>query len=403
MNYIELGSKAHKRASAGVLIGSTVTFAIMYSPQPLISLFSKQYHINPETASLSISLTTIALAASMFFVSMIAGAWKRKTVMSISLIVTSCLSVFSAFISNFNVFLALRFIEGISVACFPSIAMAYLNEEFSPKDLGKVMGYYVAGTAIGGLTGRIIIGTLTDLTNWHISFLIQGVISLMASIWFYMYLPDSKNFSRKFISKKQWYTNIKQTLFNRRLLAMYTTGFLIMGSYITILDYIGYPLTKAPYNLSQTVFGFLFTVNLFGVWSSILFGKLADKYSRRTIIGIAIAIIMGGALLTLNSYLPLKIAGVACVAFGFMAAHSVASSWIGLISLRNQKDQASSFYLMFYYTGSSLLGWTGGIVLNHIGWAGLVGYVCILLLFSLFTACQLSKEKQNSTGMSAAS
>ncbi|MCY9525791.1 hypothetical protein M5W68_11820, partial [Paenibacillus larvae] len=46
-----------------------------------------------------------------------------------------------------------------SIAGFPSIAMAYLNEEFSPKAIG--MGVYVAGTALGGFLGRVIIGGLT--------------------------------------------------------------------------------------------------------------------------------------------------------------------------------------------------------------------------------------------------
>lgn len=388
MNTITLGTKAHKRASIGVLIGSTITFAIMYSPQPLISLYSKQYHIPPETASLSISLTTIALAISMFFVSMFGGLWKRKSIMSLSLIITSFLTILSSFIQDFHLFLVLRFFEGISIACFPSIAMAYLNEEFSPQEIGKVMGYYVAGTATGGFIGRIIVGILTDLTTWHVSFLIQGLLSLIGSLWFLTYLPESNNLSRMKFSAAHFITSMKQTLFNKKLSAMYLTGFLLMGAYITILDYIGYPLTKAPYNLSQTVFGFLFVVNLFGIWSSILFGKLADKYSRKWILGLAISILAIGVLLTLDKHLFLKIIGVSAVAFGFMAGHSVASSWTGLLASKDCKGQASSFYLMFYYTGSSLFGWAGGLFLNHFNWNGLVGYVCILLAAALVIVCQ---------------
>ncbi len=388
MQYIQLGSKEHKRASGAVLIGSTITFAIMYSPQPLISLYSKLYHISPATASLSISLTAIALAVSMFFVSALAGAWRRKSIMSLSLIATSCLAILTSFVQNFQVFLIFRLLEGITIACFPSIAMAYLNEEFAPKDLGKVMGYYVAGTATGGLIGRIIVGTLTDLTNWHVSFLLQGIVSLAGSLWFLFYLPESKNFTKMVITAKEWSRRMKATLWNKQLLSMYVTGFLLMGSYITILDYIGYPLTKAPYFLSQTVFGFLFTVNLFGVYSSILFGKLADRYSRRIILALAISILMAGVLISLSGNLILKIVGVAAVAFGFMAGHSVASSWIGILAPKDCKGQASSFYLLFYYSGSSIFGWTGGIFLKHFGWSGLTAYVILLLLLAVCVSCK---------------
>jgi YNFM family putative membrane transporter len=388
MKYIEVGSKAHKHVSLGVLIGSTITFAIMYSPQPLISLFSKQYHIAPETASLSISLTTIALAISLFFVSMFSSSWNRKKFLCGSLLITSCLSILTSFIGNFYLFLSLRFFEGVSIAGYPAIAMAYLNEEFSPKDIGTVIGYYVAGNSLGALIGRIIIGTLTDITNWHTAFMIQGIVSLIGSIWLYISLPESQNFVKKSFSKYQLVSNIKSTLFNKKLLSMYATGLLLMGSYVTILDYIGFPLTRAPYSLSQTVFGFIFLVNLFGIWSSILFGKLADQYSRKHVIGLAIAIFIAGVLLTLNEHLIIKIIGLSGVAFGFTAANSVASSWTGLLASKDTKGQASSFYLLFYYVGSSLFGWLGGIFLNHFGWNGIVCYVCFLLFAAGLVSCK---------------
>lgn len=388
MQYIEPGSKSQKRASAGVLIGSTITFAIMYSPQPLISLYSEKYNITPATAGLSISFTTIALAVSLFFVSFLSGALNRKKIMSLSLIVTSCLSILSAFINDFQIFLLIRFLEGISIACFPSIAMAYLNEEFSPGNIGKVMGYYVAGTATGGFTGRLIIGTLSDLTGWHTAFLIQGILSLLGSLWFFIYLPESENFIKSKITFHKWISSMKRTILNKNLFSMYLTAFLLMGAYITILNYIGYPLTKPPYNLSQTFFGFLFVVNLFGVYSSILFGKLADRYSRRKILGLAVMIIIAGVLFTLNHHLAIKIIGVAAVAFGFMAGHSVASSFMGLLAPTDCKGQASSIYLLFYYAGSSLLGWIGGFILTNFQWSGLVFYVILLLLLAFCIACR---------------
>lgn len=75
---------------------------------------------------------------------------------------------------------------------------------------------------------------------------------------------------------------------------------------------------------------------------------------------IALAIFFAGALLTLYPNLIVKILGVALVAFGFFAGHSVASGWIGFIASQDQKGPASSYYLFFYYLGSSVLGWAGG-------------------------------------------
>lgn len=397
MSYIEIGSKEYKKVSAGILIGSIVNFALMYSPQPLISLYSELYHVSPETASLSISLTTITMSVCLFFVSLFISAWNRKLIMSCSLILTSLCAILTAFLPNFYLFLALRLLEGVAVAGFPSIAMTYLHEEFSPRDIGKVIGYYVSGTAIGGFSGRILTGIFTDVLNWHIAFLIQGIICLIASIWFLLNLPESNNFNKTKISIRRLKSVLVYTLFNARLANLYLTGFLLMGAYITILNYIGYPLTRAPYDLSQTAFGFLFVVNLLGVFSSAFFGRLADQYSRKIIMGIALSIFISGALLTLEPFLILKIMGIALVAFGFFAGHAVASGWVGFLASRNQKCQAASYYLFFYYLGASLLGWAGGFFLKPFGWSGIVYYVCILLIIAFLASVKPFSHRLSSS------
>ncbi len=383
MAYIELGTRSHKRATLGISLGSMITFAIMYSPQPLISVFSAEYGVSPATASLSVSLTTFGLAGALFFIAIITNVFSRKGLMCFSLIVSSSLTLLSAFMTDFTLFLGFRLLIGIVVAGFPSVAMAYLYEEFSPEDLGKVIGYYVSGTALGGLSGRIIVGALSDFMSFHLAFAIQGILSLAVSIWFLVSLPPSKNHVQKKISRKEWFAGITAAFGSKGLVPVYLVGFLIMGSYISILNYIGYPLTSEPYNLSQTLFGFLFVVNLFGSYSSVLFGKLADRYPRPLVMSVALGVIALGVGATLHPWLIFKIAGVAAVAFGLFAGHSVASGWTGILAPKEYKGQASAFYLLFYYAGSSILGWAGGLFFRQYDWLGLTLYIFTLLSLTL--------------------
>ena len=378
MNFISVGSREHRMVMVSMLIGSIISFAIMYSPQPLISLFSKEYHVSPSTASFSISLTTLSLGIALLFVSILSKIWGRKKTMCISLVSTSILAIISSLFHNFNFFLVIRFLEGISIAGFPSVAIVYLNEEFHHSDIGQVVGAYVAGTAIGGFTGRVIVGALTDLFSWQIAIMTLATISLLGSIWFWKHLPDSKNSSPGTSSVRRWSFNVLGCFRDKNLIILYCIGFLSMGVYIALLNYIGYPLTKPPYNLSQTVFGFIFVVNLIGTVSAFWFGKLADKYPRSRVICLAISILIAGTLCTLLSPLAMKILGITMVAGGFFAAHAVASGWIGMLSPNKYRAQASSFYLLFYYLGSCLIGWSGGFFLNLFGWTGVVAYICVL-------------------------
>lgn len=380
MEYIEKKDKAYQRVLISMLLGSIVTFAVLYAPQPLINVFSKQYGVSPATASASISLPTLALAASLLFIPFLSRRIGRKRIMAISLFVTSVLSIISAFSYSFGFFLFIRLLEGISVSGFPAIAIAYLNEEISPLSIGGTMGAYVAGTAVGGFVGRVAIGPLTDLFSWQIAFSVLGFACFLCSLYFWFYLPSSQNFKTEKTPFTKYLTALAAVLGSKRLFPIYTMGFLVMGSYIMLFNYIGYPLTKAPYHLSQTALGFLFIVNLDGMWSSTMFGKLADHHSRKKLMGLACLIFVVGASLTLISNLWMKILGIAVFAFGFFAGHTTASGWVGVAAPANRKATASSLYLLFYYLGSSIIGWAGGFIWISLHWIGLVSGIYLLML-----------------------
>lgn len=384
MQYTEIGTPAYRRTFISMLLGSTVTFAILYSPQTLIQSFSTEFNIPPSTASLTISFATFALAISMLFVTVLSNAWGRKKIMSMSLFVSSLLGILSALTPNFETLLFLRIVQGIVMGGFPALAMTYLSEEVSPLHMGRIMGIYISGSAFGGFFGRFISSTLTDFFTWEISFLAIGLISLICSIVFWLYLPESKNFQKTDLSFNNLASGISSGLKNRTLLYIYGMAFLLLGVYVALFNYIGFPLSKPPYHLSQTAIGFLFIFQLSGSWSSYYFGKLTESYSRPRLLSWGIIIAVIGSLMTLSSNMFILIIGLILFASGFFAGHSIASGWIGIISQPHSKAYASSLYLLFYYTGSSLIGWSGGLFLTHFGWSGVIFMICGLLLFTCF-------------------
>jgi MFS transporter, YNFM family, putative membrane transport protein len=388
MDYIEKRSPAYRRALIGMLLGSLVTYASLYCPQTLISVFSEQYHVSPATASFTISFTTGALAIFMFILSIFSNAWSRKGIMSISLLLTSLLTILSAFGHNFHFLLITRLLIGISLAGFPAVAMTYISEEFSPRSIGGIMGVYVAGNGVGAFVGRVVIGTLTDLFSWQTALLGLGAFSLLCSLCFWLMLPNSHNFQRIAIVPDKIKQSIKASLNNKNLLLLYGIGFLLMGVYVTLFNYIGYPLRKAPYHLSQTTLGFIFVVNLIGSWGAIVFGKMADRYPRSYVISWAAILLLSGTLLTLHGSLIVKIIGLVIFAFGFFAGHTIACGWVGIVAPAHSKAQAAALYLLFYYTGSSLIGWSGGYFWSFWGWPGVVGLVCVLSAFTMLFSFQ---------------
>ena len=389
MAYIQKGSKAFLKTTLAMFFGGFNTFAIMYSTQPLLPVFSKEFHISPTVASLSLSLTTIALAVSMLFVGTLSEVNGRKPLMIFSLISASVLAILIAFVPNFHVLLLFRVLQGIVLAGLPAVAMAYLSEEIEPANLGIAMGLYVSGVTVGGMSGRIIIGILTDCFNWRVALGAIGVLSVLASLLFWYLLPPSEHFQPRPLEISKLTKSLVNHLQDPSLLCLYSIAFFAMGSFVTLYNYIGYQLMAPPYSLSQTLVGFIFVIYIVGTFSSTWMGHKADRHGQNKMLKIGLLIMAFGAALTLITPLVIKILGIALFTFGFFGSHSIASSWVGRQAIHN-RAQASSLYLFFYYAGSSTGGTIGGTFWETLGWGGVISMILGFLLCALLLAIRLN-------------
>ncbi|KON67155.1 hypothetical protein AKG34_24625 [Peribacillus butanolivorans] len=394
MNYIEPAGKSFRKTILALFLGSFVTFADLYSTQPVIPVFAKQFGVSPAVASLTLSFATGTLAICLLLVSFFSENIDRKKIMGTALTLSALLSICVSFIQDdLYILIAIRAVQGAVLAGFPAIAMAYISEEFHPKSLGYVMGIYVSGSSIGGLAGRLIVGVLTDHFSWNIAIGSLGALSLIISLAFWWMLPPSQHAVRNKISLSRIKNSLINNLRNTRLVLLFGMAFLLMGSFVTVYNFVGIPLMGPPYHLSQTLIGFIFIIYLVGTFSSTWMGKLADQFSRRLVLLSGIAIMLMGALLTLLGPLILKIMGLALFTFGFFGAHSIASSWVGRLAKKSEKAQASSLYLLFYYAGSSVVGASGGLFLMKFGWSGVISAVSILIILAAVCAMMVEKVK----------
>lgn len=394
MNYIQRGTHTFKMMNLSLFAGGFSTFAILWGTQPLLSEIAKEFHISPAISSLSLSSTTIALAISMLIAGSLSEVFGRKPVMTISLIMASILAILTAFTPSFHLLIVGRILQGIALAGLPAVAMAYLGEEVDPKSLGMAMGLYISGNSVGGMAGRIISGILTDYFDWHIALMGIGVISLISSFIFWRFLPRSSHFQAQKFETKRLVGLLFSQFKEPALIYLFIIGFLLMGSFVSLYNYIGFQLIKPPYSLSQTLVGFIFIVYMVGTFSSTWMGMMADKYGKNRILQTSLFILLIGVCITLDTHLWLKILGIAIFTYGFFAGHSIASGWVGKAATHD-KAQASSLYLFSYYTGSSIGGTVSGIFYNDFGWSGVVIMIVVLSVISIVVSIRLGVITKN--------
>ncbi|WP_429578495.1 MFS transporter [Paraburkholderia youngii] len=387
--YLERGSRAYWRASLALLFAGYATFSLLYCVQPLLPSFSEAFNVTPAQSSLSLSLSTAALALAIFVAGFVSEDWSRHKLMTLSLTVSSVLTIGVSVAPHWNQLLVLRTLEGLALGGVPAVAMAYLAEEVHPDGLGLAMGLYVGGTAIGGMAGRVITGVVADLFSWRVAIGTIGVLGLLSMLAFRALLPPSRHFvPRRGLGFAHHRTLLLRQFTRPGLPLLFLLGFVLMGSFVTLYNYIGYRLLAPPYRLNQTEIGAIFIVYLVGVVASPWSGRMADTFGRaRVLIGSLLLMVFGLALTMLHP-LAAVATGIACVTFGFFAGHSVASGWVGRLA-KDAKGQAAALYLLAYYIGSSLVGSYGGHVWAGHGWNGVVGLVGALLVIGLVAATRL--------------
>lgn len=369
----------HIRATAGIMLAGAAAFSMEYCIQPVITKIAATFGLNPAQASLSISAAIFGMALTLLALTACADKLPRRKMLALSLIASSAVMCGVAFIHSFAAVAALRFVQGCILALVPVLAMSYVNEEFSPEKTAAGIGMYVSGTTLGGITGRITVSTLTDFFNWQYATAILCAAAAIAGLLVFWLLPPERHAPQK--SSAGFDTAVFSRK-NKKLFYLCAAAFCMMGSFVAVYNFISYVLKDAPYNLSQSVIGFLYGVQIFGTFSSAMAGRLSAQYGSAKIIAASLAVLAGGALLTLNGILLVKIAGVAMVSFGLAGAHSAASGWSGKL-VTTAKAAAGSLYMFAYYSGASILGSLGGVFYGGFGWGGVVAMASLSALAAL--------------------
>lgn len=397
--FIEKGTSEFVRTALALFAGGFATFALLYCVQPLMPILSHDFSLDAAQASLSLSISTGLMAIGMLVTGPISDAIGRKPVMVSALFCAAICTLVSAVVPTWTEILIMRGLVGLSLSGLAAVGMAYLSEEIHPKNIGLAMGLYIGGNAIGGMSGRVISGVLVDFTSWHVAVLVIGAIARAAAILFAKFLPPSRNFRPAQLNIRALLDGFTVHFRDAGLPWLFLEAFLLMGSFVTLFNYIGYRLLDEPYHMSQAVVALLSVVCLAGIYSSAQVGALADKYGRRSTFVVSILVMAGGLLLTMAPPVAVILPGMVLFTFGFFGAHSVASSWIGRRTVR-AKGQALSLYLFSYYAGSSVVGTLGGFAYHAGGWNGVVLYMGVFLLLAMLVAMKLRTLPTTPTDLS---
>ena len=372
------GSREYRRLIIGLFFAGIATFAQLYSAQAVLPQISDELSVSPATAALTVSATTLGLALAVIPWSIVADRIGRVPAMATGVLTATVFGLSAPLSGEIVMLLALRFAEGVALGAVPAVALAYLSEEVDARHAAAAAGSYIAGTTVGGLLGRIGSGIVGEVGGWRAGILSVAVMCAVAAVLFLWLTPRARGFVPGRLRADRGpgiLERLRGPLRSRLQWALYAQGFLLMGAFVAVYNYLGFHLSAEPFALPVWVVTLLFLAYLAGTVSSPWAGTLASRIGRFPVLLGSIGVMAFGAGLLLAPVTAIVLPGLVLFTAGFFGAHAVASGWTPVAAGPASRAQASSLYYFAYYAGSSLFGWMLGLVFGGASWGWFVAVI----------------------------
>ncbi len=353
-------------------------FVNLYSPQALLPELAGEFHVGPGEISSLMTASTAAIALSAPFTGALADVFGRKRLIVAAMFAITVPTIIMTFAATVPQLVFWRFIQGILVPPIFTVTVAYIGDEWPPRDVARVAGLYVTGASIGGFSGRFIPGVLTDVIGWRSAIQVVALITLAAAVVVTLMLPRERQFVRSgglLLSLSQMFRHFR----DRRLVATFAIGFGVLFNFIAAFTYVSFHLAGPPYFFSPTLLGALFFTYL--VSSPLLpwTGRAIALFGRRRLVLGTIGVWVVGALLLLAPPVWIIIAGLTLCAVCGMVCQTISTGYVTLTA-KEGRSSAVGLYASTFYIGGSAGAFLTGLAWSTAGWTGCVAVIVAMQL-----------------------
>ncbi|HXX09565.1 MAG TPA: MFS transporter [Pseudolabrys sp.] len=353
-------------------------FINLYSPQSILPLLSEEFHASAAEVSAIITVSTLAVALTAPFTGTVADVLGRKRVIVAAMFVLVIPTLMVGLSTTLPQLIFWRAVQGLVLPPIFAVTVAYIGDEWPPREATTAAGIYSSGSSLGGFSGRLVTGFFADLIGWRAGFTALAAIAFAGAIAVALLLPQE----RKFVRSKGLWASVRQMLAhfrNGQLLATYAVGFGVLFNFICTFTFVSFHLAAPPYSLSASWLGAIFVVYIVGSALTPWAGWAVGRFGRRRITVRIIAVWIAGILLTLAPSLPLIIAGLAISAGCGLICQAISTGYV-TITAKVGRSSAVGLYVTSFYVGGSFGAALGGVAWTIGGWPACVAIVIAVLV-----------------------
>ncbi|MFI6865852.1 MFS transporter [Nocardia sp. NPDC050406] len=364
-------------AVAAVTLG---IFALMTSellPVGLLTPVASALHVSEGVAGLMVTVPGLVAAVSAPLITLATGRVDRRIVLAVLVGLVGLANLASAFATDFTLILVARFLIGVAVGGFWSIAGGIALRLVPPHQVPRATAVIFGGVETASVLG-VPTGTfLGDLSGWRSAFGAVGVLGLFALLALVVLLPSiPARKTLEFADLPRVFTGNAGVRAGLALTFLIITGHFLAYTFVRPIlhdDGIDHRMT----GVLLLVFG------VAGICGNFLAGALVAQHLRRTVVGIALLLATAMIVLALADHTVYTAAAALVVwGLGYGAVPVTLQSWM-LDAAGDDTEAGSSLFVSAFNLSIALGALVGGVAVNGLGTIGVLWLGAVLALLTL--------------------
>ncbi len=234
------------------------------------------YDIGIDTAGLLLSAFALTIFLIGPFLVLLTSGIDRKKMMLWAIFLFLISNIVSAFAPPFWLLVLFRIFPAVLQPVFFSAAVGTIIRSASKEEQHKLMGIVIGGIALAQVTVIPFSTYMSSLYGWQISFVIQGIISLIALAGIFTFIPAMP------VQKKLSYGSQLLILKKPRFMISIVFNVLLISAWFSTYSYFADYLGKVKMMSEQEVSYMLLLFGVAGVVANWSAGRLLSKNIVRT-------------------------------------------------------------------------------------------------------------------------
>lgn len=156
----------------------------------IMPTIAKEFNVSIDTAGWLLSGFALTIALTGPFSVMLTSKINRKLMMCLVLGIFVLSNIMSALAPNFTVLMIARILPAFLHPVFWAVATVAASKQVDPKDAPKAVSVVLGGLSVAAVLGVPITTYAAELFNWQASFILSGIINLIALAGLMAFIPS---------------------------------------------------------------------------------------------------------------------------------------------------------------------------------------------------------------------